>query len=145
LLSLTMTGHQTDKIEMIVLWGTRDVYPKDYKIEFIKKLYDACNTFSKLEINIPDENKKQKKIKIFFHKLKYRFKWHKYVSEKRFKYDIQNLKKIKYSSSIQEAIKINETAQNRMIGLTVETRPEFITDENCRFWRELWVTRLEIW
>jgi elongator complex protein 3 len=32
-----------------------------------------------------------------------------------------------------------------VIGLTVETRPEFITDENCRFWRELWITRLEIW
>jgi histone acetyltransferase (RNA polymerase elongator complex component) len=47
------------------------------------------------------------------------------------------LDKIQYSSSIQEAIKINETAQNRVIGLTVETRPEFITDENCRFWREL--------
>jgi elongator complex protein 3 len=45
LLSLMLTGHATDKIEMIVLWGTRDVYPKKYKIEFIKGLYDACNHF----------------------------------------------------------------------------------------------------
>jgi elongator complex protein 3 len=36
LLSLMMTGHETDKIEMIVLGGTWDVYPKAYKIEFIK-------------------------------------------------------------------------------------------------------------
>lgn len=154
LLSLTMTGHQTDKIEMIVLWGTRDVYPKDYKIEFIKKLYDACNTFSELEIDIPDE------ISATCHP-----EWSEgsggrgdlnieYIQPptstsktetKKYWYDITNLDQIQYSSSIQEAIKINETAQNRMIGLTVETRPEFITDENCRFWRELWVTRLEIW
>ncbi|MCK9467071.1 MAG: radical SAM protein [Candidatus Absconditabacterales bacterium] len=130
LISLTMTGHQTDKIEMIVLGGTWDVYPQDYKIDFIKSLYDACNTFSQLEIDLPsdkldlsgDENKNQK----------------------RYSYDILNLDKMRYSSNIQEAIKINETANHRIIGLTVETRPEFITDVNCKFWRELGVTRLEI-
>ncbi|HPC34820.1 MAG TPA: hypothetical protein PLP73_04070, partial [Candidatus Absconditabacterales bacterium] len=52
LLSLNMTGHQTDKIEMIVLGGTWDFYPKDYKIEFIKSLYDACNTFCQLDIDV---------------------------------------------------------------------------------------------
>lgn len=36
LLSLHLTGHDTDKIEMIVLGGTRDVYPNEYKKEFIK-------------------------------------------------------------------------------------------------------------
>jgi histone acetyltransferase (RNA polymerase elongator complex component)/very-short-patch-repair endonuclease len=66
-------------------------------------------------------------------------------TKKKYWYDITNLDQIKYSESIQEAIKINETALNRIIGLTVETRPEFITDKNCKFWRELWVTRLEIW
>ncbi|HRU50304.1 MAG TPA: radical SAM protein, partial [Candidatus Absconditabacterales bacterium] len=66
------------------------------------------------------------------------------IKTKRYGYNITNLDTIKYSSSIQEAITINETANNRIIGLTVETRPEFITDENCRFWRELGVTRLEI-
>lgn len=45
LLSLTLTGHETDKIEMIVLGGTRDVYPQEYKTSFIKGLYDACNAF----------------------------------------------------------------------------------------------------
>ena len=58
LLSLTMTGHQTDKIEMIVLGGTWDFYPNDYKIDFIKKLYDACNTFSQLEIKFPKDELK---------------------------------------------------------------------------------------
>jgi hypothetical protein len=33
----------------------------------------------------------------------------------RYKYDITNLDTIKYSDSLQEAIKINETADNRII------------------------------
>ncbi len=129
LLSLNMTGHQTDKIEMIVLWWTWDFYPKDYKIEFIKSLYDACNTFCQLDIDVSGSDDLDQQA----------------IKTKRYWYNITNLDTIKYSSSIQEAITINETANNRIIGLTVETRPEFITDENCRFWRELWVTRLEIW
>lgn len=38
----------------------------------------------------------------------------------------------------------NETASHRIIGLTVETRPEYVTDVNCQFWRNLGVTRLEM-
>ncbi len=149
LLSLTMTGHQTDKIEMIVLWWTWDVYPKEYKIEFIKKLYDACNTFSQLEIDIPEEihtpfikggqgDSKTEKVQPPTSPSQRGIK-------KNYGYSITNLDQIKYSSSLQEAIKINENADNRIIGLTVETRPEYITDQNCKFRRELWVTRLEVW
>ena len=131
LLSLTMTGHQTDKIEMIVLWWTWDFYPNDYKINFIKNLYDACNTFSQLEIKFPKGTETVNDSEN--------------TDEYRFKYELTNIDSIKYSETLQEAIKKNETAENRIIGLTVETRPEFATDENCRMWRELWVTRLEMW
>lgn len=148
LLSLTMTGHQTDKIEMIVLGWTRDFYPNDYKIDFIKNLYDACNTFSQLDIKFPNEsalltkegeggsntNVEEPPLSPLQR-----------GTEKRFKYELTNLDSIQYSSTLSEAIKKNETAENRIIGLTVETRPEFATDENCRMWRELWVTRLEMW
>ena len=148
LLSLTMTGHQTDKIEMIVLGGTWDFYPNDYKIDFIKNLYDACNTFSQLEIKFPNESALLTKegeggsnIDMEEPPLSPLQRG----TEKRFKYELTNLDSIKYSTTPQEAIKKNETAENRIIGLTVETRPEFATDENCRMWRELWVTRLEMW
>jgi elongator complex protein 3 len=50
--SLTLTGHTPEKIEMIVLGGSRDAYTPEYKTEFIKSLYDACNTFSNLEIQM---------------------------------------------------------------------------------------------
>jgi histone acetyltransferase (RNA polymerase elongator complex component) len=45
---------------------------------------------------------------------------------------------------LEDAIKKNEKAINRIIGLTIETRPEFVTDKNCKFWRGLGVTRIEM-
>ena len=123
--SLTTTWHQTDKIEMIVLWWSWDAYPKNYKIDFIKQLYDACNTFSSLKIeqNFSDD-----------------------VNDKtKYHFEIVNLSEIKYSNTLSEAIKCNEASKNRIVWLTIETRPDLVSYENCVFWRELWVTRVEMW
>lgn len=117
--SLTTTGHQTDKIEMIILWWSRDAYPRDYKNDFVKQLYDACNTFSDLKIKM-------------------------WEGESKYHFDILNQDEIQYSNSLQEAIKRNETAKHRIIWLTIETRPDLVTHENCKSWRELWVTRVEM-
>ena len=121
LYSLSQTWHKTDKIEMIVLWWTRDFYPDKYKTDFIKNLYDACNTFDDLKI----ENKKES-------------------SERKYAFKIINQDEIQYSKSLEESITRNETAAHRIIGLTIETRPEFVTDENCIKWRAMWVTRIEM-
>jgi len=40
--------------------------------------------------------------------------------------------------------KINETAENRIIGITIETRPDLINEEELKFLRELGVTRIEV-
>lgn len=122
LLSLTLTGHETDKIEMIVLGGTWDVYPQDYKTDFIKKLYDACNTFPQFFDSVsthPDLAKK-------------------------YSYTMPDLDSLQLPATIEESQRINETTTHRIIGLTVETRPEYVTDENCQYRRMLGVTRLEI-
>ncbi len=122
LLSLQITGHNTDKIEMIVLWWTFDCYPRDYKISFVKALFDACNTFDEYYkfVEIDENNPKSAKFT---------------VSE--------NLD-IKYPDTLTQSQDINETAWHRIIWLTIETRPDYVNDENCRFWRELGVTRIEI-
>jgi len=49
-----------------------------------------------------------------------------------------------YPAKLAESLLINETATCRIIGLTIETRPEYVTDENCRLRRELGVTRVEM-
>ena len=123
--SLTTTGHQTDKIEMIILGWSWDAYPRDYKIDFVRQLYDACNTFSDLKI-------KQNL-------------WWEGEDNSKYHFEILNLDEIKYSDLLEEAIKKNETAKNRIIWLTIETRPDLVSHENCKFWRELGVTRVEMW
>ena len=121
LLSLQLTGHETDKIEMIVLGWTFDVYTKAYKTKFIQQLYDACNTFEEYFKNI------------------------KVSTTQRYAHTtVDKSKKITYSKNITEALKKNESAHHRIIWLTVETRPEYVTDENCQFRRELGVTRIEM-
>ncbi len=123
LLSLSLTGHPTDKIEMIVLWWTFDAYPYEYKLEFIKWVYDACNTFDEFLkfVKIDELNPKAARFTIDYDKFD-----------------------IKFSETLEEAQKINETASHRIIWLTIETRPEFVNDKNARFWRRLWVTRIEM-
>lgn len=121
LLSLTLTGHKTDKIEMIVLWGTFDVYTKDYKKKFIKQLYDACNTFDEYFKNIKISTTKK-----YSHAI------------------VDKSKTIIYPKDITESLKKNEKASHRIIWLTIETRPEYITDDNCIFRRELGITRIEM-
>ena len=140
LLSLTLTGHETDKIEMIVLWGTRDVYPDDYKIQFVKWLYDACNTFPEF----------YKRVNLTIRGTKSLYSIEDEETESKGEESIQSLvsstdvSQYDYPETIEESILRNETAWQRIIGLTVETRPEYVTHENCQLRRRLGVTRLEI-
>ena len=92
--ALEMTGHPTDKIELIILGGSWSAYPKKYQTWFIKKCFDACNE--------------------------------------------------KDSKSLKEAQKLNEKAKHRIVGLTLETRPDFITPEEIKRMRKLGCTRVEL-
>jgi elongator complex protein 3 len=111
--SLTLTGHQPDKIELIVLGGSRDAYPLDYQEEFLKGLYDACTTFASLDIRMHNEK-----------------------GDAKYGFDILNLDTLQLSSSLEEAIEKNQTAKHRVIGLTIETRPDLVHHSNCQRWRE---------
>ncbi len=92
--SLQLTGHATDKIELIVLGGTWSAYPKKYQTWFIKRCFDAANQ--------------------------------------------------KNAKNLKQAQKINEKAKNRIIGLTLETRPDYVTPEEIKRIRELGCTRVEL-
>jgi elongator complex protein 3 len=125
LLSLTLTGHPTDKIEMIVLGGTRDVYTEEYKEWFIKGLYDACNQFPQ-----------------FFKQLDLSA-YRKQSDSKYIGYKVEEME-FDYADDIHTSIDTNEDADNKIIGLTIETRPEYVTDTNCRLRRTRGITRLEM-
>ena len=93
-----------------MLGGTWDVYPTSYKRDFLKGLYDAANTFDQFLANYEKHNIRGGN------------------------YNIADLN-IAYPATIEESMEINETANHRIIGLTIETRPEYMTDENCQMWR----------
>ncbi len=54
---------------------------------------------------------------------------------------IENFKPAK---NLAQAQKINETASHRIIGLTLETRPDFIDERTCERFRKFGCTRVEI-
>lgn len=91
---LRMNGHPTGKLEIIVVGGTYSAYPEDYKISFIKEIYDACNGAD--------------------------------------------------SVNIEEAIKRNETAKQRIVALSVETRPDWVTEKEVGLLRQLGVTKVQL-
>lgn len=97
--SLYMTGHEIDKIELIVSGGTWSSYPQNYREEFCRDIYYAVNTYSQ---------------------------------EQRERYTIE-----------QEKV-INQTAQHRLVGLTIETRPDTITPLELKYLRKYGVTRVQL-
>lgn len=59
-------------------------------------------------------------------------------------YDYILFGKLREPLSLSEEQKINESAPIRMIGLTIETRPDYLSTQEVKFFRELGVTRIQI-
>jgi len=109
--SLEINGHNTDKIELIVMGGTFSSLPNNYQKKFIYECFRACNEYDK-------KSKSQKsKVKIKEKLLN--------------KYLLKEQKK-------------NEKARHRIIGLTLETRPDYIDEREVLNFRNLGCTRVEL-
>ncbi|MDH2900148.1 MAG: tRNA uridine(34) 5-carboxymethylaminomethyl modification radical SAM/GNAT enzyme Elp3 [archaeon] len=91
---LERNGHDTSKVEMILLGGTILAMPSEYQTDFVKKSYDALNQ--------------------------------------------------KDSLSLSEAIKENEYARHRCVGLTIETKPDWCKEEHVDRLLSYGTTRVEI-
>jgi elongator complex protein 3 len=94
LTSLKNTGHDTSKIEIIIMGGTWSYIDYEYKEYFIKSVFDALNGFD--------------------------------------------------SKTLEESQINNELAKNRCVGLTLETRPDYINEEELIEMRKFGATRVEI-
>ena len=92
--ALQDNGHQTDKIELIIMGGTWSHFPKKYQNWFIKRCFDALNK--------------------------------------------------KTSANLKQAQKKNEKTKTRCIGLTLETRPDYISPKEIKSMRNLGATRVEL-
>ena len=113
--SLELNGHQTDKIELIVMGGTFSYLPKAYQKKFITECFRACNDYPRPQ----------------------RF------ARERARVAMRAGKKNSYELLSKEQ-KRNETAKRRIIGLTLETRPDYIDEKEIFNFRELGCTRVEL-
>lgn len=92
--ALHANGHNTDKIELIIMGGTWSHHSPQYQSWFIKRCFDALNG--------------------------------------------------RRANSLTSAQKQNEIAEHRCIGLTLETRPDSITEKEIVRMRKLGCTRVEL-
>ncbi|MEK7512084.1 MAG: tRNA uridine(34) 5-carboxymethylaminomethyl modification radical SAM/GNAT enzyme Elp3 [Patescibacteria group bacterium] len=92
--ALTDNGHETDKLELIVMGGTWSCLPRTYQNWFIKRCFEAANG--------------------------------------------------RVAKNLIQAQILNESAKHRIIGLTLETRPDYINEDEIKYWRKLGATRVEL-
>lgn len=120
LMDLISCGHTPDKLEVLVLGGTWSSYPRDYQEKFISDIYYAANTFQeRLDNGFRPADKK---------------------STLNQAQTIYRAKK-----SLLEERRLNETLTScRIIGITLETRPDCVNEEEIRRFRSYGCTRVQI-
>jgi elongator complex protein 3 len=113
--ALIANGHEPTKIELIVIGGTWSYLPARYKLWYIASLFAAANQFS-----IKNE---KLKIKNYYN----------------FSLSFSALKE-----ALLKEQKNNEKARYNIIGLTLETRPDYIDEKELWEMRVFGCTRVEL-
>jgi elongator complex protein 3 len=133
--SLENNGHEPNKIEIIVIGGTWSYLPDKYQYWYILNCFRAANDFDKIRKKIGsyldfDGDSKSQVLKSIISKVKSPYK--------------QNLSLDNLKKALRQEQHKNENAKYRIIGLTLETRPDYINEAELRQMRELGCTRVEI-
>jgi len=132
--ALTNNGHPTDKVELIVKGGTWSAYRWDYQLWFIRRCFDACNDFGTERVSVGNDELKSHDSGTFSFVDLPEMKTHDEISA----FVETELTRI---SAAQD---INETAGNRIIGMTLETRPDWVRPTTIWQLRVLGCTRIEL-
>ena len=117
--SLENNGHEPNKIELIVIGGTWSYLPEKYQYWYILNCFKAANDFQKVKKDI-----------IVIKKLAAPYK--------------KSLSLIELKKALILEQKKNESAKYRLIGVTLETRPDYLNEKELLRMRDLGCTRVEI-
>lgn len=135
--SLENNGHQPNKIELIVIGGTWSYLPDRYQYWYILNCFKGANDFSKIQKDKRiksqlknADNSKAQILKSILGKLKTPYS--------------QNLSLTDLREALKREQKKNEKADYKIIGITLETRPDYINTDELMQMRELGCTRVEI-
>lgn len=137
LAALEANGHEPTKIELIVIGGTWSALPVNYKYWYISQCFKAANEHGE---------KSQKAFVIPASEPESRVERVGQVSGLRVgtRNDKEETKIKNLKQQLLQEQKKNENAKYKIIGLTLETRPDYIDDKELLQMRELGATRVEL-
>lgn len=149
LLALKNIGHNVNKIELIILGGTWSFYPEHYQIWFVKECFRAMNDFG-----IRD-GRKDIQTKIITEEADRipalgedgRLRSYNEIMSLVEKQEGKRLLDPTESATWEELTKQhsqNEHALSRCVGLVIETRPDYIDEEEAVRLRRLGATKIQI-
>ena len=159
--ALHQMGHSTDKVELIVLGGTWSDYPEGYQYWFIKELFRALNEWPSSPQHIQErldwytsfglQNTEEalssfvaeQQAAVFDDAVTYNQAFHKLYDTSQPHQSAWSQMESTYDELVEQQ-HINETAAARVVGLVIETRPDTITPENLRMFRQLGCTKIQI-
>ncbi len=128
--ALIANGHNPEKIELIVIGGTWSVLPKKYKYWYIANCFKAANDYNSTVIlersaSIAIESREK---------------------NKRANNGILSLRSrmTMIKKQLGQQQKRNEKTKYKIIGITLETRPDYINEKELLEMRELGCTRVEL-
>ncbi|HSF15666.1 MAG TPA: tRNA uridine(34) 5-carboxymethylaminomethyl modification radical SAM/GNAT enzyme Elp3 [Vicinamibacteria bacterium] len=147
--ALDAIGHPTDKVEIIVLGGTWSSYTEQYQRWFLKRAFDALNDFDP-EAGVTNEEERG----IDFESLRDTVDgrrggnpYNRIVSDLARRRDPEGVISARESSGWNElraAQASNETSGARCVGLSLETRPDHVSELEVERLRRLGATKIQI-
>ena len=159
--ALHQMGHSTDKVELIVLGGTWSDYPESYQYWFIKELFRALNEWPSSPHHIKErlnwytsfglQNSEEalssfvaeQQAAVFDDTATYNQAFHKLYDTSHPHQSAWSQMQSTYDELVEQQ-HVNETAAARVVGLVIETRPDTITPDNLRMFRQLGCTKIQI-
>ena len=159
--ALHQMGHSTDKVELIVLGGTWSDYPESYQYWFIKELFHALNEWPSSPNHIKErlnwytsfglQNSEEalssfvaeQQAAVFEDTATYNQAFHKLYDTSQPHQSAWSQMQSTYDQLVEQQ-HVNETAAARVVGLVIETRPDTITPDNLRMFRQLGCTKIQI-
>ena len=159
--ALHQMGHSTDKVELIVLGGTWSDYPESYQYWFIKELFRALNEWPNSPNHIKErlnwyisfglQNSEEalssfvaeQQAAVFDDTATYNQAFHKLYDTSKPHQSAWSQMQSTYDELVEQQ-HVNETAAARVVGLVIETRPDTITPDNLRMFRQLGCTKIQI-
>ena len=159
--ALHQMGHSTNKVELIVLGGTWSDYPESYQYWFIKELFRALNEWPNSPSHIQErlnwytsfglQNSEEalssfvaeQQAAVFEDTATYNQAFHKLYDTSQPHQSAWSQMESTYDELVEQQ-HVNETAAARVVGLVIETRPDTITPDNLRMFRQLGCTKIQI-